>query len=73
MTKKEIDSIINEYSETEMIKKSKILNLDNKNYTLVISTGQVVSSFSKVTEFRKWIKIVSKKRLIFFQESSKVS
>lgn len=61
MNRKEIDSIIDEYKNTEMIKKAKVLNSDNKNFTLVISTGQVVSSFSKVTEFRKWIKIVSKK------------
>ncbi len=61
MNRKEIDSIIDEYKNTEMIKKAKVLNADNKNFTLVISTGQVVSSFSKVTEFRKFMEDLNKK------------
>ena len=61
MNRKEIDSIIDEYKNTEMIKKAKVLNSDNKNFTLVISTGQVVSSFSKVDEFRKFMKDLNKK------------
>ncbi len=61
MNRKEIDSIIDEYKNTDMIKKAKVLNSDNKSFTLVISTGQVVSSFSKVTEFRKFMKDLNKK------------
>jgi hypothetical protein len=44
-----------------MMKKAKIINKDNKNFTLIVSTGQVVSSFTKMTEFRKFIKEISRK------------
>jgi hypothetical protein len=62
MNKKEIDSILTEYSETEMIKKCKVLNIDNKKFTLVVSTGQVISSFTSLAEFRKFLKELKKKQ-----------
>jgi hypothetical protein len=56
MNRKEIDSIVNEYRETELIKKAKIINSNNKQFTLIISTGQVVSTFTKLIEFKKFMK-----------------
>ena len=57
MTRNEIDKILNEFQGTEMMKKAKIINKDNKNFTLIVS----ISSFTKMTEFRKFIKEISRK------------
>ncbi len=61
MNKREIDSILNEFQGTEMMKKARIINKDNKDFTLVISTGQITSSFKKIVEFRKFIKEIARK------------
>lgn len=64
MNRKEIDSIINEFSETQVIKQCKVLSSEGENFIFELDTKRIHFKFSKADEFRKFMKELENEKVL---------